>query len=91
MEYLLDSLKTYSKQKLTISNQMGDTVLDVLVKLVRVVANISVNAEVGHSLGSRPILGDVLHHLLIVTNEERDDSMVSFLTPQSFVHFLIIS
>ncbi|XP_037918228.1 armadillo repeat-containing protein 2 isoform X2 [Hermetia illucens] len=75
MEYLLDSLNTYSKQKLTISNQMGDTVLDVLVKLVRVVANISVNAEVGHSLGSRPILGDVLHHLLIVTNEEKDDNM----------------
>lgn len=34
MEYLLTTLEYYSNQKFTINNQMGDTVIDVLIKVI---------------------------------------------------------
>lgn len=33
MEYLLTTLEYYANQKFTINNQMGDTVIDVLIKV----------------------------------------------------------
>lgn len=57
-----------SKSKADASAGAGDTVLDVLVKLVRVVANMSVNSEVGYGLGVRPGLGSILLRLLQIVN-----------------------
>lgn len=33
MEYLLTTIEYYSNQKFTINNQMGDSVIDVLIKV----------------------------------------------------------
>lgn len=81
MEYLLQSLEFFANQqtnlrpadaanaKASSANAVAaDTVVDVLVKLVRVVANMSVNAEVGYGLGVRPLLGGVLLRLLLTAN-----------------------
>lgn len=43
---------------------MGDTNVDVLIKMIRVIANISVNSEVGKGLGSRLDLAVILLNLL---------------------------
>lgn len=47
MEYVLNTLEFYSNQRFDIKNNNGDTVLDVLIKLIRVIANMSVNPEPG--------------------------------------------
>lgn len=49
----------------------NDTVADVLIKLIRVIANMSVNAEVGYGLGMRPPLGSVLLTLLLTMNKQK--------------------
>jgi hypothetical protein len=69
MEYLLNTLEFYSNQRYDIKNHNGDTVLDVLVKLIRVVANMSVNSEVGHGLGFRNPLGSTLLNVLLTGKE----------------------
>lgn len=43
---------------------MGDTNIDVLIKMIRVIANMSVNSEVGKGLGSKQELGIILLDLL---------------------------
>ncbi|XP_067635214.1 armadillo repeat-containing protein 2 [Eurosta solidaginis] len=64
MQYLLRVLELYSKEPITLHNSQGDTVIDVLVKMIRVVANMSVNAEVGIGLGNMHNLGIVMLNLL---------------------------
>ncbi|XP_017483499.1 PREDICTED: armadillo repeat-containing protein 2 [Rhagoletis zephyria] len=64
MQYLLRVLELYSKEPLTLHNSLGDTVIDVLVKMIRVVANMSVNAEVGIGLGNTHNLGIIMLNLL---------------------------
>lgn len=64
MEYLINILEIYSKEPLTLHNSLGDSVVDVLVKMIRVLANMSVNPEVGVGLGSMPALGKILINLL---------------------------
>lgn len=76
MEYLSDALEFYSKQKFTLQNQMGDTVVDVLIKLIRVLANMSVNSEVGNALGGKPDLGDILLYVLNSTNQMKVTNIV---------------
>lgn len=68
MEYLINALVYYSNKPLTSSTQNGDSVIDVLVKLIRVIANMSVNDEVGYGLGMRQHLGSVLLTLLLAAN-----------------------
>lgn len=43
---------------------MGDTNIDVLIKMIRVIANMSVNSEVGKGLGAKQDLGVILLNLL---------------------------
>lgn len=81
MEYLLQALEFYAGQQLpgamkgaasaAAASTGADSMVDVLVKLVRVVANMSVNAEVGYGLSVRPVLGGVLLRLLVQANANK--------------------
>ncbi|XP_034477942.1 armadillo repeat-containing protein 2 [Drosophila innubila] len=59
MEYLLNVLQQLSER-----TPANETLLDAQIKLIRVVANMSVNAEVGAGLGNVHALGKVLLRLL---------------------------
>lgn len=48
-----------------------DTVTDVVIKLIRVIANLSVNAEVGYKLANHHQLGAILLTLLNTINKHR--------------------
>lgn len=89
MEYLLDVLEYYSKEHLTLHNSMGDTVADVLVKTIRVIANMSVNSEVGSGLGCTKSLGKILLQLLEKTNKITTSKVVRIYT--YFLNFFIMS
>lgn len=79
MEYLLQALEFYAGQQqqggmkgaAPSASTGSDSMVDVLVKLVRVVANMSVNAEVGYGLSVRPVLGSVLLRLLVHANTSK--------------------
>lgn len=73
MEYVLNTLEFYSNQRFDIRNNNGDTVMDVLIKLIRVIANMSVNPETGYGLGLRPPLGVVLLNILLEAKEINTD------------------
>ncbi|KAL5275402.1 ARMC2 family protein [Megaselia abdita] len=64
MEYFMQVFQHYTKLNLNLYNCMGDTNIDVLIKMIRVIANMSVNPEVGRGLGTRLDLGVVLLNLL---------------------------
>lgn len=49
-----------------------DTVADVVIKLIRVIANLSVNAEVGYKLANHHQLGAILLTLLNTINKQSD-------------------
>lgn len=61
-------MEHYSNKNFTNPNKSGDTIIDVIIKLVRVIANMSVNNEVGYGLGVRQSLGSVLLTLLLAAN-----------------------
>lgn len=68
MEYLLSTLEHFTNKNFANPNQTGDSIIDVLIKLVRVIANMSVNNEVGYGLGVRQSLGNVLLTILLAVN-----------------------
>lgn len=67
MDYLLSTLENCSNKKFVSQKQHGE-ILDVTIKLVRVVANMSVNNEVGYGLGLKKSLGSILLTLLLAVN-----------------------
>lgn len=82
MECLLLNLEMFSTKRFTLKKRStnindendetsndGDTVVDVLIKLIRVIANMSINAEVGFGLASTNPIGSVLLTLLITINK----------------------
>lgn len=76
MEYLLNTLEMHATNPFAITSrnvlkngESDDTVFDVLIKLIRVIANMSVNAEVGYGLGMRSPLGSILLSLLLTINK----------------------
>lgn len=71
MEYLLSTLEFYANKNFVKSRQSADTIIDVLIKLIRVIANMSVNNEVGYGLGVRPSLGSVLLTVLLAANNAK--------------------
>ncbi|KNC28656.1 hypothetical protein FF38_04923 [Lucilia cuprina] len=75
MEYLLNILEIYSKEPLTLHNSLGDTVVDVLIKMIRVLANMSVNSEVGFGLGNAQSLGNILMILLKASQQIKSIKM----------------
>lgn len=79
MEYLLSTLECYSNQRFDIKNNNGDTVMDVLIKLIRVIANMSVNSEVGYGLGLRQPLGVVLLNILLEAKEIKTEEALELL------------
>lgn len=89
MEYVLNTLEFYSNQRFDIKNNNGDSVLDVLIKLIRVIANMSVNAEVGYGLGLRAPLGVVLLNILLEAKEiKSDDALELVLATLAALHNL---
>lgn len=66
MEHLVNTLDHYSQRPFDGPSTSGadDTIVDVAVKLVRVIANMGVNAEVGHGLVKRVGLGNCLLNLI---------------------------
>ncbi|CRL05014.1 CLUMA_CG018042, isoform A [Clunio marinus] len=89
MEYVLSTLEFYSNQRFDIKNNNGDTVMDALIKLIRVIANMSVNAEVGYGLGLRPPLGVVLLNILLEAKEiKSDEAMELVLATLAALHNL---
>lgn len=64
LRYVLELIYFFSNQAYDIQNSNGDTVADVLIKYVRIIANISVNNEVGLFLNSKPLLGEALLNIL---------------------------
>lgn len=72
MSNLLQTLEFYADGKLNIKSVLvGHTVSDVLIKLVRVIANISVNGEIGYKLGNRAPLGVILLQILIQSKNSK--------------------
>lgn len=89
MEYVLNTLEFYSNQRFDIKNNNGDTVIDVLIKLIRVIANMCVNHEVGYGLGLRPPLGVVLLNILLEAKEiQTDDGAELVLATLAALHNL---
>jgi armadillo repeat-containing protein 2 len=64
MRYCLELIHFFSNQSYIIQNTNGDSVADVLIKYVRVIANISVNSEVGYLLNLKANLGNALLNIL---------------------------
>ncbi|XP_055532116.1 armadillo repeat-containing protein 2 [Wyeomyia smithii] len=79
MEAIFKALEYYSNKRLSMKNQMGDSVVDVLTKLVRVVANISVNADVGYGLSNKPSLGEILLSILLKVKDAKESDMEELL------------
>lgn len=50
-------------------DQHNDTAIDVVIKLTRVIANASVNGDVGYSLANFPQLGTILSNILEMINK----------------------
>lgn len=90
MEYLLNNLDGYSTNHFTVKKKTtsngdenhangGDTVIDVVIKLIRIIANMSVNAEVGYGLAVSQPLGSILLTLLLTINKYRSHLVRFFL------------
>lgn len=70
MDYFLRTLESYSNKNCITPNQQGE-ILDVLIKFVRVIANMSVNNEVGYGLGVKKSLGSILLTLVLAVNNNK--------------------
>lgn len=68
----MSNLVYYSNKPFTVSNTTTDTVAEILVKLIRVIANMSVNDEVGHGLGLKADLGIIMLTILLAANNMKD-------------------
>lgn len=83
MDYLLNTLEYFSQQDIDKQVSSSDSVVDVLIKLVRVIANISVNSDVGYGLSIRPPLGGVLLNLITLSKNgqtaEREELLLATL------------
>lgn len=79
--YANESLILKRRKRVSITNEIStdddtndcqiDTMTDVVIKLIRVIANLSVNAEVGHKLAHHHQLGAILLTLLNTINKHR--------------------
>lgn len=70
MDYLLSTLDSCSNKN-SVTLKQNSEILDVTIKLVRVVANMSVNNEVGYGLGVKKSLGNILLTLLLAVNNSK--------------------
>lgn len=71
LRHVLELIHFFSKQAYDIQTSNGDSVADVLIKYVRIIANISVNNEVGYFLNLKPLLGEALFNILNNVHDEK--------------------
>ncbi|XP_050092586.1 armadillo repeat-containing protein 2-like [Anopheles aquasalis] len=74
---LIAALEYYATKRFTIRNQMGDSIVDVLTKLVRIVANMCVNGLVGYGMSNRQSLGGILLKLLLAAINPKASGMIN--------------
>uniref|UniRef100_A0A182JG96 Armadillo repeat-containing protein 2 n=1 Tax=Anopheles atroparvus TaxID=41427 RepID=A0A182JG96_ANOAO len=71
LDGLLATLEYYTNKSFTLQNQMGDSIVQVLTKLIRVLANMCVNGDVGYGMSQRSPLGEVLLNILLKVKEPK--------------------
>lgn len=84
MDYLLSTLESCSSKNFLNQHHQQGEILDVTIKLVRVVANMSVNNEVGYGLGVKKSLGNILLTLLLAVNNCKLKSVSSAMIKAIF-------
>uniref|UniRef100_A0A182P618 Armadillo repeat-containing protein 2 n=1 Tax=Anopheles epiroticus TaxID=199890 RepID=A0A182P618_9DIPT len=76
---LLATLEYYANKSFTLKNQMGDTVVQVLTKLIRIVANMCVNGDVGYGMSKRSPLGEILLNVLLKVKDPKSTELEELL------------
>lgn len=83
--YATNPFGNNSRKVLKNAENDNDTVFDVLIKLIRVIANISVNEEVGYGLGMKAPLGSILLSLLLTINKYKTSLVRPIDLPNALV------
>uniref|UniRef100_A0A182WAT0 Armadillo repeat-containing protein 2 n=1 Tax=Anopheles minimus TaxID=112268 RepID=A0A182WAT0_9DIPT len=76
---LLATLEYYANKSFTTRNQMGDSIVQVLTKLIRIVANMCVNADVGYGMSKRSPLGEILLNILLKVKDTKTTELEELL------------
>ncbi|XP_058065768.1 armadillo repeat-containing protein 2 [Anopheles bellator] len=76
---LLACLDYYANKSFTWKNQMGDSIVNVLTKLIRIVANMCVNGDVGYGMSKRSPLGEILLSVLLKVRDHKTAEMEELL------------
>uniref|UniRef100_A0A182M076 Armadillo repeat-containing protein 2 n=1 Tax=Anopheles culicifacies TaxID=139723 RepID=A0A182M076_9DIPT len=76
---LLATLEYYANKSFTMRNQMGDSIVQVLTKLIRIVANMCVNADVGYGMSKRSPLGEILLNILLKVKDTKTTELEELL------------
>ncbi|XP_053665003.1 armadillo repeat-containing protein 2 [Anopheles marshallii] len=76
---LLATLEYYANKSFTMRNQMGDSVVQVLTKLIRIVANMCVNGDVGYGMSKRSPLGEILLNILLKVKDAKTTELEELL------------
>uniref|UniRef100_A0A182R2T2 Armadillo repeat-containing protein 2 n=1 Tax=Anopheles funestus TaxID=62324 RepID=A0A182R2T2_ANOFN len=78
-EALLATLEYYANKSFTMRNQMGDSIVQVLTKLIRIVANMCVNGDVGYGMSKRSPLGEILLNILLKVKDAKTTELEELL------------
>uniref|UniRef100_A0A182KHK2 WAPL domain-containing protein n=1 Tax=Anopheles christyi TaxID=43041 RepID=A0A182KHK2_9DIPT len=76
---LLATLEYYANKSFTLKNQMGDSVVQVLTKLIRIVANMCVNGDVGYGMSKKSPLGEILLNILLKAKDPKTTELEELL------------
>uniref|UniRef100_A0A182YI58 Uncharacterized protein n=1 Tax=Anopheles stephensi TaxID=30069 RepID=A0A182YI58_ANOST len=76
---LLATLEYYANKSFTMKNQMGDSIAQVLTKLIRIVANMCVNGDVGYGMSKRAPLGEILLNILLKVKDAKTAELEELL------------
>uniref|UniRef100_A0A182TBU1 Armadillo repeat-containing protein 2 n=1 Tax=Anopheles maculatus TaxID=74869 RepID=A0A182TBU1_9DIPT len=76
---LLATLEYYANKSFTMKNQMGDSIVQVLTKLIRIVANMCVNGDVGYGMSKRSPLGEILLNILLKVKDAKTTELEELL------------
>ncbi|KFB43495.1 hypothetical protein ZHAS_00011300 [Anopheles sinensis] len=79
LDALLATLEYYANKSFSLRNQMGDSIIQVMTKLIRVVANMCVNGDVGYGMSKRSPLGEILLNILLKVKEPKVTEMEELL------------
>nr|XP_040227433.2 armadillo repeat-containing protein 2 [Anopheles coluzzii] len=76
---LLATLEYYANKSFTLKNQMGDSIAQVLTKLIRILANMCVNGDVGYGMSRRSPLGEILLNILLKVKDPKSTELEELL------------